>query len=215
MDPRHVLLPPATGPPTPRRNGGSIFAERAALAVEHDPGAHEYDAHPQLARPRGLGLPRDADLREEVAPRRRILVERLFPARAVVADGGAADKFAGHHPGRRPQAGRLEPREQVTGAGYTTLANRPLGPLAPALGDVLAGEVHDRVPTGERRDRGRLGERIPAHGLDAQRLPRASRVSREDRDLVAALAQLRYERAADQAACSRDGHAHASTPFPG
>ena len=40
--------PPATGPPTPSRNAGSIFCERAAAAVEHDARAHLHDAHAEL-----------------------------------------------------------------------------------------------------------------------------------------------------------------------
>jgi len=221
-DGRSLTEPVIVSAPRPVVTLLSKRSERPAAPVEHDAGAHAHHAQPQLARLGRLRLPGHARLREEVVPRRRVLVERLLAARAVVADGGAADQ------GTRPAAlarlaagravigcaGRPQSRDQVAGAGDTALANRPLGARAPALGDVLPGEVHDRVPAGERRHRGGLLERIPAHGLHAQRLRRLdARPAGEHRDLRALLAQLGDERAADQPTCSRHGHAHRDPPL--
>ena len=53
--------PPATGPPTPSRKNGSIFASAPPSPVEHDAGADAHDAHAELLGRGGLALPGDAD----------------------------------------------------------------------------------------------------------------------------------------------------------
>ena len=81
-------------------------------------------------------------------------------------------------------------------------ADALLGVVGPALGDVLAGEVHDGVAAFERAGRGGPGGRVPRDGGHAEGL-RARRVAREDGDVVAAVAQSLDEAPADEAARPR------------
>ena len=77
----------------PRRNGGSIFCERPAGAVEHDPGAHLHGAHRQARSAARASVSHAAHTcaRKSVA-RGRLLVDRLGAVRAVVADRRGADQ---------------------------------------------------------------------------------------------------------------------------
>src|SRR4051812_31734539 len=94
---------------------------------------------------------------------------------AVVAARRAGDEHTRPRVlGQRPQAG-----DEVARADLTALADGSLGLLRPALGDVLAGEVDDRVAPLERLSRSRSGERVPGDRA-------AAGAAREDGDLVAA-----------------------------
>src|SRR6202042_3771732 len=101
---------------------------------------------------------------EVVAAGRRLLVQRLLALRSVVADRGGA------HERRRP-VGAVEGSqalEEVARAEHPALLDRTLGPLAPTLGDTLAGEVHNRVASGESRGRSRFAQGLPGKRLDIQ-----------------------------------------------
>jgi hypothetical protein len=123
--------------------------------------------------------------------------------RAVVADGRRGDEHAGAGVGGT-QAG-----DQVARAELARLAQAPLGVVAPALRDVLAGEVDHPVAPGERLGRRRLVLRPPCDRLDAEGIPRALRVARQHRHLVAAPAQRADEPRPDPPRGSCDRHPHA------
>ena len=82
-------LPPATGPPAPSLNGVSIFDSAPPLGSRTTPVRTSTTRVSSLL---GLLLPGDAHLREESVARRRVLVDALVAARAVVADRAGADE---------------------------------------------------------------------------------------------------------------------------
>src|SRR5439155_10098420 len=125
-------------------------------------GANLHHPRAQRARACGLRLPRGAHLREEVSPRRRVLVQRLLAVVAVVADRRGADERS------RARLAGLEALDEIARTGHAALADRALRARAPALGDALAGQIDDRVPSLQRRRGGRFARRLPAerlHGL--------------------------------------------------
>jgi hypothetical protein len=177
---------------SPSQPGG----QRAAGAVQDDAGAHAHHAHAQLGGGLGLALPGHADLGEEALAGRICLDDLLVAARPVVAAGRARDERP--RPLRRRQ--RAQPGHEVAGAQLAAGADALAGRRAPALGDVLAGQVDDRVATPEGIRGGGPGGGIPARAPPW--------VARQDRDVVAALAQALHEPRADQAGCARDGDPH-------
>lgn len=64
------------------------------------------------------------------------------------------------------------------------VANAVLDRRVPALGDRLAGEMHHGVAAGQRGDRSRTDLPIPGDRIDTQAPPRATGLTRQDRDLV-------------------------------
>ncbi len=210
MDPGDVLAPPATGPPTPSRKGGSIFASAPPRGSSTTPVRTCTMRIPSFCAARSLRLPCHAHLREEVAPGRRLLVEWLFAVGAVVADRRTAHQHR-WSPGRGRT--RAQPLHQVARPDRAALADCPLGARAPALRDILAGEMHHRVATFERPHGRRPAQRVPAStaGTPAAAVAR-SRVAREHGDLRAILHQRRDERAPDQAGRAGERHPHRLTP---
>ncbi len=99
-------------------------------------------------------------------------------------------------------------RDEVARPDLAAVANLALGVVRPALADVLAGEVHDRVASGERVLRSELSVQVPFVRLDAELLFGRARVAREDGDLVTARLQRGHERGADAAGGSGDGDLH-------
>ena len=188
--------PPATGPPTPSLKNGSIFASAPPPWSSSTPVRTVDDAQAEVGRPLRLALPDHADFGEEVVAGRGLLVEPLVAVRAVVADRGGGDEHA------RARLGRLDPGHEVAGAELARAADAALGVVGPALGDVLAREVDDRVAAGERRGRRGLLLRLPRDGA------RGGRVARQRGDLVAAGAQALDELRAEQSAGSGDGDLH-------
>ena len=185
--------PPATGPPTPSLNGGSIFASapprrRARRRCATD------DAHAELrGRPR-LALPADAHLARKSSPGGVDSVTRSSPCGAVVADGGGADQHA------RARVGRAQAGDEVARAGLARVAG--CARCACAL-QRWATCSPARWTTASRPASAAAGRRLrrrPRRPRRPRRAPRrAPRVAREDRDLVAALAQRAHEPGADEA----------------
>ena len=161
--------PPATGPPTPSLKGGSILASAPPSRSSTTPVRTFATRNPCARGHVGLCLPCLACLCEEVAAGGDILVDRLVAVRAVVADRRAAHQ----HP--RPLGLGQPPMSlhEVPRARHTAVANGLLGRGAPALRDVLAGQMHDRVATGERLDGRRLVRRVPACASSAPACRRA------------------------------------------
>ena len=140
---------------------------------------------------------------------------------AVVADRGAAHER--RRPARLAVAGaeRAQSGDEVARAEHPAVADRALGARAPALRDVLPGEVHDGVATAAPGGAASAGgpacarapgcvatrgaARAPAPlGGRSRQLVRARSGSREStRDLVAALAQRPRPARAEQAASLR------------
>src|SRR6184192_258669 len=121
--------------------GNQHACERTAAGRQHDAGANLHHPRAQRARACGLRLPRGAHLREEVSPRRRVLVQRLLAVVAVVADRRGADERS------RARLAGLEALDEIARTGHAALADRALRARAPALGDALAGQIDDRVPS--------------------------------------------------------------------
>ncbi len=94
MDPGDVLAPAGHRPAGAKAEGGKHLRERAALAVEHDTGAHLHDAHSQVGGGVRLGLPFRAHLCEEARARGGLLIQRLLAVRPVVAHRGGPDEDA-------------------------------------------------------------------------------------------------------------------------
>ena len=207
--------PPATGPPTPSRNGGSIFCKRPAVAVEHDAGAHLHHAHPQLRGSCGLELPVRADVRQEVASRparprraapRRAVRSSRSPRRSGACAGGARRRAGPRRDGGCPSRGSRgsPPSPSTSSAGRRSRprgarrrrarpAPRPAparssGPTAPPPPAPAAAR---RVEPSRGRGRGRARGRSPARRDPAgrRRVP------------------------ADQPCRSRDGHAQGAHPL--
>ena len=91
--------PPATGPPTPSRKGGSIFASAPPRRSSTTPVRTCTRRIPRLLARRGLRLPRDAHLREEVAR------PGGPPRRAAPRRAGRSSRSPRRSPA--PPAGRL------------------------------------------------------------------------------------------------------------
>ena len=177
--------------------------QRAAVAVEHDPGTNGDDAQADPLRRAGLGLPDDAQLRQEARARRAVLVDHLVLVGAVVVDPGRGHERA------RARLGRAQPGDQVARPLLAAGAEAALGVVAPALVDRLAGEMQDGVAARQRRCRRAARLRVPGVRLDAaERRLRPLRVAREHGHLVAAGLQLRDHPGADQPRGSRDRHLH-------
>ena len=215
VDPGDVLAPPATGPPTPSRNGGSIFASAPPSRSSTTPVRTCTTRMPSSPRLGRLGLPVDARRGEEVAARRGVLVERLFAVRAVVADRRGADqRVRGAAPAVR-RAAASNPAESGCGCRVTRLSR--IARLARAL-QRWATFSPARCTTASRPASAAtgagFGEQIPAAGLDTPAPPARGHGSRESTVTSAPLlAQRGDERAADQPGCSRHGHAHGDHPF--
>jgi hypothetical protein len=122
--------------------------------------------------------------------------------RPVVADRRGRDEHAG------ARVGGPQPGDEVASPELARRAQPLLGRGAPALGDVLAGEVHDPVAAGQRGRRRRLVLRLPPDRLDAEHGARALGVAGEDRHVVAAFPQRVDDPAPDPPRGSRDRHAH-------
>jgi hypothetical protein len=75
--------------------------------------------------------------------------------------------------------------DEIACAELAALADRAPGARAPALGDILAGEVHHRVAPGEGVRGRRFAQRVPAHRWYAQPRGGAGGVAREHRHLGA------------------------------
>ena len=209
MDPGDVLVAAGHRAADAEPERRQHLRQRAAVAVEHDAGAH---LRRRACRARGRRRrppPTSTHTsRQEVAPRRGVLVERLFAVRAVVADRRGAEQ----HRRRLAElaivrAPSPSTRLRVPSTRLSRIARLAL--RAPALGDRLAGEVHDGVASGERRRRRRLaaaGPRRP-HRPSPRLRARPLGVAREHRHLRAALAQRTRPARADQARRPRDRHA--------
>jgi hypothetical protein len=77
VDPRHVLLAAGDRAAGAELERGDHLAQRAALGVEDDAGAHRDDAQAVGLRGLGLALPADADVGEEVVAGRDLLAHGL------------------------------------------------------------------------------------------------------------------------------------------
>jgi branched-chain amino acid transport system substrate-binding protein len=85
VDPGDVLPPAGDRPPDAQLERRQHLLQRAARLGQDHAGARNRHAHPELLGRGGLGLPLDADLREEVVRRRGRLVYPLVAVRPVVA----------------------------------------------------------------------------------------------------------------------------------
>src|SRR6185503_2419300 len=101
----------------------------------------------------GLRLPGDGELRQEVVPRGRRLVEPLVAAEAVPAGPRLGDQYV------RPLGLRelAERAHQVAGREDPRVADLALRIVRPALGDLLAQQVDDPVAATEGVKRRLLG----------------------------------------------------------
>ena len=191
-------LPLPIGPPTPALNGGSIFASAPPSASSTSPVRILTTRMPSFAAS-AVVLPAHADLRQPVAARRARLVDDLVAARAVVARRGCRDEH------RRARHCGEDAGDEVARALLAAGEDLGLVLLVPALRDVLAGEVHDRVAPGQRLGRRAAGLRVPRDRLDAELLAGALGVARQRADLVAAVLQRLDDVPADAPRCARDG----------
>ena len=99
--------PPATGPPTPSLNGGSIFASAPPSLSSITPVRRCATRRPRSAAAAASRSQATHDLGEEVRARRSGLVDALVAVRAVVADGRRGDQRA------RARLGGAESRDEV------------------------------------------------------------------------------------------------------
>ena len=201
--------PPATGPPTPSRNGGSIFASAPPSRSSTTPVRTQHHAHAELA---ARSAPRPPTRRTPRARKSRpggaSSSSGSSPCGAVVADRRGADQRARARLGRRRR-----PATRLRVPRHAALADRALGLRAPALGDRLAGEVDDRVAARQRLRRAparRAGPSATASTAGRALRARARSGSRESTVtcVAARRCSARDQPRADQAGRARDGHAH-------
>ena len=196
--------PPATGPPMPALKNGSILPSAPPSLSSTTPVRTRTTRMPSSSAALAASPSQITHTwARKSSPRRRLLGQLLVAVRAVVADGGGADQRL------RAVLGGAEPVDQVARAQLARLADAALGVVAPALGDVLARQVHDGVAALERLDRRGARRRVPLDGLGAgQRLARAVRVPREHGHLVAAAGQLAHQPGAEQPGRAGQSHSH-------
>ncbi len=137
--------------------GREHLGERAAAPIEHDAGAADGDANAGVAGRRRRRLPVLAHGGQEVVSGAARLIEHFVTALAVIADGRTAHEHAW------PRRERCHRRGDERGRLHAALANPAHRIARPALRDVFAGEVDDRVDAGEalRVDLVSLG--VPRH----------------------------------------------------
>ena len=121
MDPRHVLVAAGDRPADAELERRQHPRERAAAAVEDDAGAHAHDAHAELLGARGLVLPGDADLREEVGPGRARTRRR---PRRPAARSSRRPRTRRGRPGRGSAARRPSTRLRVPVSRDSAIARR-------------------------------------------------------------------------------------------
>src|SRR6516164_2974857 len=92
MDPREVLPSRSERPADAAAEGREHPGQRAAGSLEYETGAQGNRPYAGTRRARGFAFPLDAQPREEVVARRRVLRERFAAVGAVVADGAGADE---------------------------------------------------------------------------------------------------------------------------
>ena len=196
--------PPAIGPPTPSLKGRRSCRRRPPCLVSTSPVRKittrgTMPSASRSAASQSIGT----SVTNPFSPRRRLLVEDLGAAVAVVADCGLADEDLGLR-GRG-----LDPVEQVSGADQPALADPHLRLVGEALVDLLADQVDDAVDPLERLRRRPLGGRLPGVPADGRVLrPGPLRIAGEAHDLVAPRQQGVAEGRADHPARSGDENAH-------
>ncbi len=197
-------MPPRHGAANAESEGGQHLAQRPARTVQHDPRTDLHRTHTELAGRRcRRSLPCHAHLRQEVVPRRGILVEWLLTVRSVVTDRRGADKRS-RALVAVPVVHACQPLDQVAGSHRAAVADRLLGLRAPALRDGLARQVQDRITSGQRLGWGWFAHQLPAHRLDIAE-PGACPIgiASQDGHLGFALQQRAHERRAQSAPSPR------------
>ncbi len=132
-------------PPDAELEGRQHLGERTAVAVEHHAGAHLRHAQPMLLGRVAPPPPRPGmSVRGSRCPRER-------PRRSARRRARRSSRSRSRSPapaGARPRRVRRCLARDVAcrSRGYREW---PAWPLAPALRDVLAGQVHDRVASGK------------------------------------------------------------------
>ena len=208
MDPRDVLAPAGHRPADAEPKRRQHLLQRAAVAVEHDAGAHDAPRACRAPSPCAASASHSTHTcaRKSLAGR-RVLVQRLLAVRAVVADRRGADQRARARLGLpRAPASRL--RVPVT--RLSRIARLAL--RAPALGDVLAGQVHDRVAALQRRAGRGLAQQVPGERLDRCSRARVARARAPGRARARVTCAPRACSAAISARADqarRSGHRHA------
>ncbi len=167
----------------PSLNGSSMRSSAPAVPREDDSLAEVDDADAGLASGLGGRLPGATDVGQESAAERRLLGQDLVAAIAVDADAAAQTKTStGVARARRPSARASRWRRP-------RVEDLALARRGPALPDVLAAEVHDRVDACSR-----AASSSPAAG--SQRISSGARrlASDEPDDLVPLGSERRNER---------------------
>ncbi len=175
--------PPATGPPTPSRNGGSIFASappsRSSTTPVRTCATRTPSSRRASASPPRPGRPR-ARKSPPAGPSSSI---GSSPRAPVVADRRAAHERPARAAAPRPARRKPRTRLRVPRTRLSRIACLRRG--APALRDVLPGKVHDRVAPGERLRRAPVRASDPSLARGAPYAPcvgsSAARVPARDR----------------------------------
>ena len=209
MDPGDVLAPAGDRAADAEPKGGSIFASAPPPRSSTTPVRTCTTRTPSSCGPSRLGLPLGA----HVAPGSRCPAgasssSGSSPCGAVVADRRGAHQ----HARARARRSRAGPRR---GGACRSRGSRgsPAWPPRPALGDVLAGQVHDRVAPRER------AAPAPARCIRSQRdglrpspSARARAARAGSRESTVTCARARAARATsartDQPRRTRHRHAH-------
>ena len=170
MDPRHPLPPIAQRPAQPQLERQAQARQKAAVAGQYQPGAHQHHANPEALRTLGGFFPGDAQLAGEIfAHRLRSLGQLPFTAIAVPTHGRAGYQHL------RALLAAFQPGQQLLGKGDAA------GPqqLAPArrprpVGNRRTGQVDDGVHRVVRRQLLQLGNTAHAPAAQAWYLIRAA-----------------------------------------
>src|SRR5579883_1912569 len=144
VDPAHPLAAGAEDAAEAHAEGREHFLERAALGAEDDTGAELHGTNAGIEGWLVGGFPFAADAGQEAGAGGACFIQDFVRAIAVEADGGGGDEH-----GRR-LGGAGERLGEKARAGYAALADFGLAGLGPAGGHALAGEVNNRVETGDR-----------------------------------------------------------------
>src|SRR5262249_17663176 len=177
----------------------------AALAIDHHAATVDHRADAQLGRLLVLALPGHAYLpRQEVVPSRGALIELAVAARAIVADGEAADEHL------RAIVGLGDREHQGARADHSAVDDRAFVRLRPALAKQRrAGEINHRVRPIDRAGPRADVCRLPGDILSRprRRPARLLRIAREDHYLIAFCDQLLAKLPADHSGRPGDDHA--------